>query len=297
MAEDEQVVVANAIEHPLSGFQRLHHDGGAASGRRRRTLRGRTVVGDHSSRAERRGADVGSFELHSQRFHQADCGDLRRRIDTGQHAGHDSAHGRRRNDVCALAMGFEVRQACQHAVVDGGEIDGDRVVPIFGLGLARLGESLCACVVDQQMQVAELARDFLEQPGPPVAIGNVMFDGVDPCVAGLEERHCLGEPRLVAIADHDFHAGIRASPRDPETDTVGGGGNVGRLAGDLLQRGRLSNRRRRRHPWLCAHATRSCQHGQGPCAERHPFQEAPPLRCADLSLLCARRLPVRSGHV
>ena len=80
------------------------------------------------------------FKFDPQRLHHANCGYFGGRVNAGQHARNHTAHGRGGDDVGALTMRLEVRQARCDTVVDGREIDCDRVVPLFGLGQACLLE-------------------------------------------------------------------------------------------------------------------------------------------------------------
>ncbi len=151
-----------------------------------------------------------------------------------------------------LAMLQHVRQARCNAVVDGGEVHGDGVIPFVVLGLARLAQGLHARVVHDQVQVAELVVHFGEQLHPAVAIRHVVLDRNHARIAGLEERHRGLHAFFVAIADHDLHARVRSGARNAETDAVGRRRDVRDLAFEILERRRLRHRRLRRRRGACA---------------------------------------------
>ncbi len=245
MADDEQIVVAHAIQHALAGFQRIHHDRpGPHRGTRLWRL---AIVGDDAAGAESRGPDVRALELHPQGLHQADRRDLGGRVNTRRNARNDAAHGSGTDDVRALVVLLEMRQTRFDAVVDGGEIHGDRVVPVAAFRQARLGERLGAGVVDQQVQIAELRLDFREQLGPAVTIRHIVFDGVHARVGCLEERERFSEALFSSIPDHNLHARVGAGSRNAKADAVRRRCDVGGLPGNILQRCGLRIFRRDRH--------------------------------------------------
>jgi hypothetical protein len=93
------------------------------------------------------------------------------------------------------------------------------------------------------MELAELRFHLIEHGLPALAADDVVLHGVYTGVVGFEERQRGLQALFVAIADDDFHAGVRRCARDAETDAVGRGGDVGDFAFQVLQRRRLRNGR------------------------------------------------------
>ena len=176
-----------------------------------RVLRGANLAGlvnvaADEARAQHRNAYAVRCQIQPQRIAEAHHRELGSGIQPHARAHQQTGHGGGIHDMARLAVCLEVRQKCLHTVHHAVKVHAQHPVPVTVLRLVHGPEEADACIVEQQMHLAERGHGGCRCCLHGRAVRHVHHHSFSGNARRAQLRHRYLQWLLTHIGEHHFDA-------------------------------------------------------------------------------------------